>query len=134
MAGRRGRSPDRRASRPGARSLVASRLATRLAPEPDPSMAVRIAVLADDLIWATRLEGQLRTLGAEPVRVRDLDALEHVLAPGSPAVAVTGRVERVVVDLTARAYDGVVAVGRAASAGLPVLAVAQHDDHELRSR
>jgi DNA-binding NarL/FixJ family response regulator len=40
----------------------------------------------------------------------------------------------VIVDLTARAYDGVVAVRKAADAGRRVLAVGQHDDAELRRR
>jgi hypothetical protein len=41
-------------------------------------------------------------------------------------------VERVVVDLTARAYDGLAAIGLAHAAGRPVLAVGQHDDAALR--
>jgi DNA-binding NarL/FixJ family response regulator len=43
-------------------------------------------------------------------------------------------VDRVIVDLTARAYDGVAAISRAAMAARPVLAVGQHDDLELRRR
>jgi hypothetical protein len=43
-------------------------------------------------------------------------------------------VDRVIVDLTARAYDGVEAVGRAHAAGRRVLAVGQHDDADLRRR
>ena len=43
-------------------------------------------------------------------------------------------VDRAIVDLTARAYDGVVAVRKAADAGRRVLAVGQHDDAELRRR
>jgi DNA-binding response OmpR family regulator len=38
------------------------------------------------------------------------------------------------VDLTARSYDGIDAVRRASSAGVPTLAVGQHDDHDLRKR
>jgi DNA-binding NarL/FixJ family response regulator len=41
-------------------------------------------------------------------------------------------VDRVVVDLTARAYDGLTAIAAAHAAGRPVLAVGQHDDVELR--
>jgi len=40
----------------------------------------------------------------------------------------------VIVDLTARAYDGVAAIAAASAAGRPVLAVGQHDDQELRTR
>jgi DNA-binding NarL/FixJ family response regulator len=43
-------------------------------------------------------------------------------------------VDRVIVDLTARAYDGVDAIARAHAAGRRVLAVGQHDDAELRRR
>jgi hypothetical protein len=40
----------------------------------------------------------------------------------------------VIVDLTARAYDGVAAIAAARGAGRPVLAVGQHDDLDLRRR
>ena len=43
-------------------------------------------------------------------------------------------VDRVIVDLTARAYDGVEAIEVARAAGVAVLAVGQHDDHDLRKR
>lgn len=83
-----------------------------------------VAVLADDLIWGTRLVGQLRTLGAVPVRAGTADAFAAVLASGAAS--------RAVVDLTARAYDGVEMTRRAAAAGLRVLCVGQHDDHALQ--
>jgi hypothetical protein len=85
----------------------------------------RIAILADDLIWATRLAALARSAGAEPVAIRSVPALAAVLGDG---------VDRAIVDLTARAYDGVEAVGAAASAGAAVLAVGQHDDAPLRRR
>lgn len=83
-----------------------------------------VVVLADDLIWATRLVGQLRTLGAVPVRVGSVDSFTAVLAAGLAS--------RVVVDLTAQAYDGVAMTRRATDAGLRVLCVGQHDDAALR--
>jgi hypothetical protein len=83
-----------------------------------------VVVLADDLIWATRLVGQLRTLGAAPVRAGSGDAFAAVLASGVAS--------RAIVDLTARAYDGVAMTRLAAGAGLRVLCVGQHDDHALR--
>ena len=83
-----------------------------------------VAVLADDLIWATRLVGQLRTLGAAPIRAGTADAFAAVLASGAAS--------RAVVDLTARVYDGVAMTRRAADAGLRVLCVGQHDDAALR--
>jgi DNA-binding NarL/FixJ family response regulator len=43
-------------------------------------------------------------------------------------------VDRVIVDLTARAYDPVAAISLAHAAGRPVLAVGQHDDLALRRR
>ena len=44
-----------------------------------------VAVLADDLIWATRLVGQLRTLGAVPVRAGSAGSAEEGTArvPGA---------------------------------------------------
>jgi len=83
-----------------------------------------VVVLADDLIWATRLVGQLRMLGAVPIRAGSADAFEAALAAGAAT--------RAVVDLTARAYDGIAATGLASAAGLRVLSLGQHDDQDLR--
>ena len=85
---------------------------------------MRVAILADDLIWADRLVAAVRAAGGEPVAARSLDALAKALPT----------VDRVVVDLTARAYDGVAALTAVRDAGRPALAVGQHDDHELRRR
>jgi hypothetical protein len=87
-----------------------------------PAGQPRIAVLADDLIWATRLADALRRAGGEPVPVRSAGALAAVLPT----------VEGAIVDLTARAYDGLNAVRAAAAAGVTVAAVGQHDDVPLR--
>jgi CheY-like chemotaxis protein len=84
----------------------------------------RVAVVADDLIWSTRLDTQLRAAGANPRRAGSLEAL----------IACLPEVDAVVVDLTARSYDGIGAIERAAAAGLPIVAVGQHDDHALRRR
>jgi CheY-like chemotaxis protein len=89
--------------------------------DPDRPAAL---VLADDLIWGTRLRDTLRRLGAHVVLARDAAAWDARL----------GETDLAVVDLTARAYDGVAAIDRAARAGVRVVAVAQHDDHELRRR
>ena len=43
-------------------------------------------------------------------------------------------VDGVVIDLTARAYDGIDAAKRAIAARKLVLAIGQHDDAELRRR
>ena len=87
---------------------------------------MRVAVLADDLIWSTRLRDALTAAGAEPRPARTLPAFEALLADPTT--------DRVVVDLTARAYDGVAALALAREAGRRSLAVGQHDDHELRRR
>ena len=85
---------------------------------------MRVLVLADDLIWSTRLIEQLKAIGADAAPVRTISALGQAL-PAADAV---------VVDLTARAYDGIVAVRKATEAGRRVLAVGQHDDAPLRAR
>ena len=93
---------------------------------------LRVLVLADDLIWATRLVGQLRTLGVDPVRVGSADAFVTALTAPAPAGAPDASTAHAVVDLTARAYDGLAAVRAAAAAGFRVLCVGQHDDHAQR--
>ncbi len=83
-----------------------------------------VALLADDLIWSTRLVAQLREAGAEPVAVRSAAAFGPALAGA----------DRAIVDLTARAYDGIEQVAVAHAAGRRVIAVGQHDDIQLRRR
>ena len=87
-------------------------------------MTARVIVLAQDLIWADRLARAAQAAGAEPVRVATLDRFRDALAETDAAI----------VDLTALAYDGVEALAIATAAGARVLAVGQHDDHELRKR
>jgi DNA-binding response OmpR family regulator len=84
----------------------------------------RVIVLAQDLIWADRLARAVEAAGAEPVRVGSLERLTAAL-PGADAA---------IIDLTALAYDGVAAIETARAGGCRVLAVGQHDDHELRKR
>lgn len=85
-----------------------------------------MVVLADDLIWATRLSDAITAAGARPRRIRRLADLEALLAPGGDGSGLA------IIDLTARAYDGVEAIRVAARAGARVAAVGQHDDAELR--
>ena len=85
--------------------------------------ATRVAIVADDLIWSTRLATLVTGSGAEPVPVRSVAALEAVLADG---------VGRAIVDLTARAYDPLTAIALATAAGSAVLAIGPHDDHAAR--
>ncbi len=97
-----------------------------------------IAVLADDLIWASRLIEAVRRAGGTPVRLSSEAELDTVLeadadaelGPGENGRALVG----VVVDLLGRRYDGVAAVERSARARKPVIAVAQHDDEVTRKR
>jgi DNA-binding response OmpR family regulator len=89
--------------------------------EPAP---VRVAILADDLIWGTRLAGQVQAAGAEPLPARESASFAVALQTATLAI----------VDLTSRTYDGVDAVKQATAGGARVLAVGQHDDQELRKR
>lgn len=77
----------------------------------------RVAVLADDLIWSSRLSAAATHAGAQPIVVKDAASIDAPFA---------------VIDLGGRAYDGVGAVRIAARAGATVLAVAQHEDVQLR--
>jgi len=77
--------------------------------------APRLLVLADDLIWSTRLEGQGRTLGAEVQRFATPAPLVAALTahPATPT-------DLVAIDATARAYDAEAAVRAALDAGATV--------------
>ena len=77
-------------------------------------------MLADDLIWSTRLASILREAGTEPVTVRTPGALRAAGVGGA------------IVDLTARAYDGIEAVRSATEDGTSVVCLAQHDDEATR--
>jgi len=82
----------------------------------------RVLVLADDLIWGTRLVGHVGAADAVPEPARTAAAFATSLPAADAAI----------VDLTSRAYDGLAMVAAARDAGIPVLAVGQHDDHVLR--
>jgi CheY-like chemotaxis protein len=101
-------------------------------------MTGTIAVVADDLIWASRLLEAVRRAGATPVRLASQRDLKTALEADAAAelsgedagLALLG----VIVDLFGRRYDGLTAVQSAATAGKPVIAVAQHDDQVTRKR
>jgi DNA-binding response OmpR family regulator len=82
----------------------------------------RIAVIADDLIWATRLSAAVERAGAVPVRLGGMAEL-----PAEPC-------QGAIVDMALRAADGVAVIARLHAAGLPIIAVADHDDAPLRKR
>ncbi len=84
----------------------------------------RVVVLADDLIWADRLARAVTAASGTPVRVSTIARFDAELAGASAAI----------IDLTARAYDPIGAIERAAGSGIPVLAIGQHDDHPIRRR
>jgi hypothetical protein len=84
--------------------------------------APRVVVLADDLIWATRLVDGVRRAGGDPVPARTAPAFATALEGADGAL----------VDLTARAYDGLAALAAASVAGVPAIAVGQHDDVHAR--
>ena len=89
-----------------------------IAPEGNGAAAGPVLVLADDLIWASRLAEALTAAGATPRRVRRVEDLQDA--------------SLAIIDLTARAYDGVAAIRAARDAGARLVAVGQHDDAELR--
>jgi len=78
-----------------------------------------VCVIADDLIWASRLQAAVERAGARPVRATG--------QAGPPPSA-----DAFVVDLNGRTYDGVAEVARAAASGRPTIAVGQHEDLALR--
>ena len=110
-------------SRRGTSSGTSSPALTEATPA---DAAVRtVAILADDLIWATRLSDAVRAAGGQPKPLRRLeDVQDHLSREWRGAV--------VVIDLTARAYDGIEAILLAYEMGGRVVAVGQHDDAALR--
>jgi hypothetical protein len=82
----------------------------------------RIAVVADDLMWGTRLLDGVRRAGAEAVPVRTAPAVDPALASADGAI----------VDLTARAFDPLAVIRSAAARDVPSIAVGPHDDEAVR--
>ena len=83
--------------------------------EPSLEHGPAVLILADDLIWASRLADAVAAAGGRPLRIRRLDGLADA------------RASHAIVDLTARAHDGVAAVRSVAETGARVVAVGQHD-------
>ncbi len=97
----------------------------------DEAPVGRVVILADDLIWADRLRRAAEAAAVVPTMTRSLPAFRDALA-GLQGGAAASHVA--IVDLTARAYDGLAAIEAAHAAGVRVLAVGQHDDHALRKQ
>lgn len=89
--------------------------------------ATSVVVLADDLIWSSRLRAATEQAGANPHAVQSIAQL-------NAAIAATAEETPVIVDLNGRAYDGVAGVALAAEEGHPVVAVGPHEDLDLRKR
>jgi hypothetical protein len=129
---------------------------------PEEGTGGTVAVVADDLIWASRLVEAVRRAGGTPVRLSNARELGLALEAASlaerdppgptasgptppgptpsgpapsrptPSAAVPARLVGGVVDLFGHRYDGRDAVAAIHAADLPVIAVAQHDDLETR--
>jgi DNA-binding NtrC family response regulator len=86
-----------------------------------------VIVVADDLIWSSRLRAAVERAGTTALGARsalELSASLHSAPAGSA----------VIVDLNGRAYDAIEAVRQAAAQGHRVLAVGQHEDLETRKQ
>ena len=81
-----------------------------------------VVVLADDLIWATRLASIVERIGATP---RVAGTAEHFLASLAGSAGA-------LVDLSLRGADPIAAIRAANSAGVPVAAVGPHEDRTTR--
>jgi DNA-binding response OmpR family regulator len=91
-----------------------------------------VVVIADDLMWSTRINEAVRRAGGSAVSLAsdaELDVALEAYQLGDERT-ITGAI----VDLAARRLDGVVAIERVAAARLPVIALAEHDDQLTRKR
>jgi CheY-like chemotaxis protein len=124
-------------ARPGAEDLRASeepgpRRAAQAAAEP---RLPEVTVVADDLIWATRLGSIVRAAGARPTVVGSVERLALALAGGLAAPdGAAGAPGAVIVDLATRRSDPFAAIEAAVRAGRPVVAVGAHEDLAARKR
>jgi DNA-binding response OmpR family regulator len=89
-------------------------------------------VLADDLMWSTRITEAIRRAGGRAVALST--DMELGVALDAYAMGDRQRIDGAVVDLAARRIDGVAAIERVHAACLPVIAVAEHDDQVTRKR
>ncbi|HEY7700746.1 MAG TPA: hypothetical protein VIB02_00420 [Candidatus Limnocylindrales bacterium] len=87
-------------------------------------MSTRVAILAQDLIWSDRLARAVEAAGGEPARAKTAPEFDRSLVCADLAI----------IDMTASAYDPLIAIERARSSGARVIAVGQHDDIALRKR
>ncbi len=83
-----------------------------------------LAILADDLIWGTRLGSIARAAGATPSVAGTIERFADALRGADAAL----------VDLSFRRSDPIAAIALATTAGLPVVAVGPHEDIAERKR
>jgi DNA-binding NarL/FixJ family response regulator len=91
-----------------------------------------VVVVADDLMWSTRIAESVRRAGGKPVPLGSDEELSVALE--ATALEEEQTIHGVIVDLASRRLDGVAAIERVARARLPVIAVAEHDDQLTRKR
>jgi DNA-binding response OmpR family regulator len=91
-----------------------------------------VLVLADDLMWSTRLTEAVRRAGGEAVKLGSESELDIALQAHDLGDVRT--ISGAIVDLAARRFDAVAAIERVSGARLPVMAVAEHDDQLTRQR
>ncbi|MEX1296148.1 MAG: hypothetical protein AB1Z67_08255 [Candidatus Limnocylindrales bacterium] len=91
-----------------------------------------MVVLADDLMWATRIAEAVRRAGGQPVPLGSEAELSVALE--ATALEDEQTIRGAIVDLASRRFDGVAAIERVSAARLPVIAVAEHDDQSTRKR
>ena len=85
-----------------------------------------VAVVADDLIWASRLTDAVRRAGAQPRRFSGDQAVQRP--------TLTSAADAAIVDTALVTAEPMAVIAGLATAGVPVLAVANHDDAALRKR
>jgi hypothetical protein len=94
------------------------------AQQPNGLRIGRVVVLAEDLIWASRLTSLVKRAGAEATHATTASELDRDLVSAAGAI----------VDLTARNYDPVAAIERSRQAKREVICVGPHEDVALRRR
>ncbi len=83
-------------------------------------------------MWSTRIAEAVRRAGGAAVTLRT-DA-ELAVALEAHELADEATLAGAIVDVAARRFDAVTAIGRLRASRLPVMAVAQHDDQLTRRR
>jgi DNA-binding response OmpR family regulator len=91
-----------------------------------------VVVVADDLMWSTRIAEAVRRAGGTAVPLASEPELRVALE--AYELGDVNTISGAIVDLAVRRIDGVVAIERVAAARLPVIAVAEHDDQLTRKR